>query len=262
MIKPCPPHPSATPSRLAALLAASLLALAPSIDAAEATAEGHTVRLLLVPVQEAKLSSPVAARIERIPLQESESFHRGQILVEFDCAVPRAELQKARAELSAAEKTHVANTKLQALNSISQLEVAVSAANRDKARAELALNQARVAQCQIRAPFDGRLVERLAHPHETVAIAQPLLEILDDASLKTELIVPSRWVTWLKPGTPFSALIDETGQQYPAKVTAIGARVDPASQSLKVTGQIQGSHPELLAGMSGVAQFDTPPQRP
>ncbi len=116
-------------------------------------------------------------------------------------------------------------------------------------------------QCEIRAPFDGRVVELLAHAHETVALAQPLLSILDDSHLRTELIVPSRWITWLKPGTPFTALVDETGRRYPARVKNIGARVDPASQSIKVTGEIEGPHQDLLAGMSGVAEFAEPAQR-
>ncbi len=128
-------------SRFGPALALALLALALSNDApagapAPDSTSAQSVRLLLVPAQEAKLSSPMAARIERINLQESERFHRGQALVVFDCEIQRAELHKAQAEVGAAEKTHASNVKLQTMHSISTLEVDLSAAQLDKARAE------------------------------------------------------------------------------------------------------------------------------
>jgi len=243
------------------LLLGLLLTPALCTFAADASnpAEPSTVRLLLVPVQEATLSSPITARILSLPVDEGGRFHRGDRLVVFDCEIPRAELDKTRAELASAEKTHESNLQLQAMRSISNLEVAISAANLDKAKAEVAVTRARVRQCEIRAPFDGRVVEHLLNAHETAAQAEPLISILDDSRLETELIVPSAWVTWLKPGMPFEALIDETGRSYPARIKTIGARVDPASQSIKVTGEIEGSKDDLLAGMSGRAKLSPPP---
>ncbi|HIJ83572.1 MAG TPA: efflux transporter periplasmic adaptor subunit, partial [Magnetococcales bacterium] len=52
--------------------------------------------------------------------------------------------------------------------------------------------------------------------------------------------------------------LDETDQRYQGQVVMIGARIDPASQSVTVLGHIQGNHPELLAGMSGNARFEPP----
>jgi membrane fusion protein (multidrug efflux system) len=41
-------------------------------------------------------------------------------------------------------------------------------------------------------------------------------------------------------------------------VTRLGGRVDPASQALKVMGEITADAPELMAGMSGRLTM-TPP---
>jgi multidrug efflux pump subunit AcrA (membrane-fusion protein) len=65
------------------------------------------------------------------------------------------------------------------------------------------------------------------------------------------LTAPSRWLSWLKPGAPFQVRIDDNGKTYPGKVTRLGGRVDPASQSLKVIGEITTDAPELMPGMSG-----------
>ena len=63
----------------------------------------------------------------------------------------------------------------------------------------------------------------------------------------------------LREGTPFSVDIDETGQTYAAKVTAINARVDAVAQTVELEGRIEGKNPELLGGMTGVARFKAQP---
>jgi multidrug resistance efflux pump len=138
------------------------------------------------------------------------------------------------------------------------LDLAISKARVDKARADVSLMRARVSHCTITAPFKGRVAKVVAKPYETVRQGQPLLEILDDSELKMQLYVPSKWLLWLSPGVKFRISIDETGKSYSALITTIGARVDPVSQTLAVNAMITGKHTELLAGMSGVAKFTVP----
>ena len=59
----------------------------------------------------------------------------------------------------------------------------------------------------------------------------------------------------IKVGTPFEVAIDETGKSYPAKVSAINARVDSVAQSIELEARIDGKPANLLAGMSGIARF-------
>lgn len=72
------------------------------------------------------------------------------------------------------------------------------------------------------------------------------------------MIVPSRWLVWLKPDYPFHVEIDETGKTYPARVTRLGGRVDAVSQSIRVFGEITSPAPELMAGMSGKVDIEPP----
>jgi hypothetical protein len=61
-----------------------------------------------------------------------------------------------------------------------------------------------------------------------------------------------------KIGGVFRVAIDETGKTYPARFVRKGARVDPVSQSIKVTGTVDGQFPELITGMSGRLLVRTP----
>ncbi len=235
-----------------------LLAAASRAAVAGETPDGGQIRVLLVPQQEATLSSQIAARIDAMPVATGGRFRKGAPLVRFNCAIKRAKLKKAKAQLKAASMTLQANQRLRKFNSVSALQLAVSETEVDKARADVALAQAETRRCTILAPMPGRVVKRLAKPFESVAEGQPLLEILDDSALKLQLFVPSRWLVWLAGSTPFTVTIDETGKDYPATVTSLGARVDPVSQTLEISGRISGRHPELLAGMSGTAHFRVP----
>ena len=126
------------------------------------------IRALLTPLVESTLSSQIAGRIEKINARNGERFNQGDHLIEFDCTIQKAQLQKARSELLAIRKRHEANLKLQEYKSIGDLEVAISAAEVEKARAEYALVKAQVDMCIIDAPFNGRVIKRLAQPYESV----------------------------------------------------------------------------------------------
>jgi RND family efflux transporter MFP subunit len=206
-------------------------------------------------VHEATLSSEILAKVADLPFKEGKPFRKGDVLVRFDCARYNAELAAARAEHAARRKTYDNNAELATYNAVATLQVEVSQAELHKAQANVEAAGAVVGGCAIRAPWNGRVVEALAHEHETVAPGKELLRILDDSALEVEVIVPSKWLAWLKAGTPFQFRVDETGKDYPAKVTQVGARVDPVSQTVRLTGQLNGAPKDLLAGMSGAAHF-------
>lgn len=213
--------------------------------------ERQEIRAQLSPRRYTTLGAELGAKISRIGVKEGERFKAGQVLVSFDCSLQAAQLQRAKATLSAADRTHGANSRLAELNSVGRVELDTSAAEVAKARADVNLMNATLAKCNLTAPFAGRVAEQKVREQQFVQPGQALLDILDDSALELEFIIPSKWLAWLKAGTGFKVRIDETAREYPARITRIGARVDPVSQSVKVAAVIDGRFPELIAGMSG-----------
>lgn len=242
----------------AKLLSKILSIIAALLISASGYAAQLEVRVLLVPEQEAVLSSQISGRIINLPVKEGERFKKDQTLVELDCQILKAELKKAQMDLEAATETLSANLQLQEFGSASVLEVAISSAKKKRAQAEVRLMQTKVEMCEVKAPFEGRVITRKANPFENINPGDELLEILNDKQLKLHLLIPSNWLLWLKPGCPFKVFIDETGQEYAATVVGLGAKVNPVNQTLEVRAAIKGSHAELLAGMSGTAFFNPP----
>ncbi len=236
-----------------------------SAEAGNANRTGPTrleVRAQLMPRRFTTLAAEIGARIEQLPLSEGAAFSEGQVLVAFDCSVQQAQLAKSQAEMEAAEHTVKANERLSSLNSIGQLELDLSRAGLSRARAEVAMQRASIQKCVVKAPFSGRVAEQKVREQQFVQPGQTLLEILDDSVMELEFLVPSHWLVWLKPGMPLRVQIDETRKGYPARFIRIGARVDPVSQSVKVAAAIDGKHPELVAGMSGRIQVQSPTAAP
>jgi membrane fusion protein, multidrug efflux system len=235
----------------AAIVVAAAICLGAAADASEVPAQ-------LVPIHAATLSSEIAARIDAIAARVGERFREGDVLVSFDCALPNAQLTHAQAALTEAARTLEIDRRAAAQKTTAQLELDIPAAEVLKAKADLAAAEAWVSKCTIAAPFAGITVEQKMHAFEYASPGQPVIAVLDDRALEVELTVPSRWLGWLRPGTPFQFRIDGSGKTYPAKLVRLGGRVDPASQSVRAIGEVTGEAPELLPGIEGHAIL-TPP---
>lgn len=250
--------------RIGALALASVLGAGAQAAPAQAPAPARAaldkqdIRAQLAPRRYTTVASEIGAKISRITVIEGGAFRAGQVLVAFDCSLQQAQQQKAKAVLGAAERTYAANQRLDELHSVGKVELEASQAELGKAKAEVAATSVLLSKCAIAAPFSGRVAEQKVREQQYVQPGQPLLEILDDSVLELEFLVPSRWLAWVKPGYAFQVRIDETGKSYPAKVQRIGARVDPVSQSVKLSAAIDGRFPELIAGMSGRVSLAPP----
>ncbi|WP_313957476.1 efflux RND transporter periplasmic adaptor subunit [Paraburkholderia sp. BCC1885] len=219
--------------------------------------DGSRIRIQLVARDQVDLSSEVAAKIATLPFRDGDAFRAGQTLVSLDCSLYAAQLHKAQAEAGAASDLLQVDQRLAQLHSVGELEVQQAAAKLKASNAEMAYMQATVRKCVITAPFDGRVSKRSAAPQQFAEAGKPLLTIVDTSHLELKMIVPSKWLVWLKPGHALSVQVDEVGKTYPAKVARIGARVDPVTQTVDVTAALTGSVSELLPGMSGWATFAT-----
>lgn len=233
-------------------------AVAAGPSAARPGDDPNAIRVLLAPALETTLVSPFSGRIRHLAVSLGQSFAKGKVLVAFDCDEPEARLKMAEAEYASARETHEAKLRLQGLQQAGEVEVSLAASAAERARAQIALNKAQVAQCSVTAPFAGRVVRLAVKDHQGVTQGQPLVELVGHGALKLRVNAPARWVTWLRPGTSFQVAIDETGNNYKAKITAINARIDAVSQSIELEAAIDGPAPDLLPGMSGVARFAPP----
>ncbi|MEG2046996.1 MAG: efflux RND transporter periplasmic adaptor subunit [Comamonas sp.] len=215
----------------------------------------HAIRVLLSPELETVLASQMLGRVSNLNVGLGTRVNKGQTLLNFDCSEAAARLRMAQAEYANAKETQDVKERLRKLEAAGDTEVLLARTMADKAKASISLTQVQMGQCVVKAPFAGHVVKLHIKPAQGVNVGVPLIEMVSDGPLKLRLNVPSRWLHALKMGAGFEVAIDETRKTYPAKVTAINARVDAVAQTVELEARIDGKHPELLAGMSGVARF-------
>ena len=227
-----------------------------SVVASAPSAEAPQARGLIRAVREATLSAAVTGQIIKMPFSEGTSFKKGDLLVEFDCERPQAELRAAQAAMQVEQKTVETNEELERFNSIGKFDLLISVSKLNKAKAEVEALNAQIKGCRISAPFNGGVIERHLRLHESASLGEPLLRIVDTSGLELDVIVPSQWLQWLAPGTPFRFRVDETGDVAEAVVERLMPSVDPVSKTIKIIGRFSVRPAALvIPGMSGSARF-------
>lgn len=225
---------------------------------AAATADDTAPRGIVRAVSEAWISSDLGFEIVDLPIKEGDSFAKGDRLAAFDCEGLEAEAKAAAAKHEAEALTYENNVKLAELKAVGRFEVGLSRAREREMAAQVEAYRIRLSHCEISAPFPGRVSELRVHAHEVPERLRPLMHIIDTSTLEIDIILPSTWLSWLKPGTAFTMKIDETGKALDAKVVRIGAAVDPVSQTIKIVARFTSDARDVLPGMSGTAAFVIP----
>ncbi len=213
------------------------------------------IRGVVRPSAQAAIATNISARVVSVPFKEGEAFRKGDLLIEFECKRQRAEF----ASIDATRREMLANLNsalfLKRRNAGSKHDADTARARFDKAKADSAAILARLEECKINAPYNGRIATLNIHPHELPTTTDPLFSIVALKHPQVELVVPSNWLTWLKKGSKFRFLVDETGNTYIGEVERIAPTVSTVSQTIKVFARFLKTTDDILPGMSGTAEF-------
>lgn len=85
---------------------------------------------------------------------------------------------------------------------------------------------------EIRAPFDGVILDRMAIAGERLDAMSPIYRLADLSSLWLEINVPQEKLAAVQPG--MKVAVTGCPIRLPAEVTTIGRSVDPATQAIMV----------------------------
>ena len=99
---------------------------------------------------------------------------------------------------------------------------------------------------EIRAPFDGVVLERLAAAGERLDIMSPVYRIADLSTLWLEINVPQEYLSGVRPGMKVS--IAGSPAEFVAEVAAIGSAIDPGTQSVVVRATLAARDHGLSPG--------------
>lgn len=200
--------------------------------------------------QSVVLRPEVSGRITQLNFRDGERVRKGQLLVQFDDQLQRAQIQQSKAEMSIAQANHKRNQELVAQGFISQRSVDESAANLEVAQAKLALAQATAARLKIVAPFDGVAGIRGANVGDYLKDGADIVNVEDLDTLYVDFRLPERLQAKVRRGQTAQVSFDALpGVIYPALVQAINPQIDADGRSIAVRGCIDNRRLQLRPGM-------------
>jgi membrane fusion protein (multidrug efflux system) len=200
--------------------------------------------------QSVMLRPEVSGRVAQINFKDGQRVKRGQLMVQLDDDLPRAQVRQAQAEVSIARANHKRNQELVAQNFISQRSVDESAANLQVAEAKLALAEASANRLRILAPFDGATGIRNVSVGDYLKDGADIVNIEDLDAILVDFRLPERFQSKLKPGQTAMVNVDALpGRKWPARVQAIDPLVDANGRSVGVRACIDNRQQQLRPGM-------------
>lgn len=196
------------------------------------------------------LRPEVSGRIARLGFRDGARVKRGQLLVQLDDTLQRAQLQQAEAQAAIARTTLQRNRELLAQSFVSASAVDQSAAALEVAQAQVALAQAQLARMRIAAPFDGMAGISSVNVGDYVKDGADLVSVEDLSSMWVDFRLPERFIGRVSRGQPVEVRLDAMpGRSYEARVEAIDALLDANGRSLLVRAQLANPRGELRSGM-------------
>ncbi len=213
------------------------------------------IRAQLRPIRYTTLSAEIGAVVQSILVKEGQRFGSGTALIKLDCGLHDAQRAKSVAELAGAKRSLEANQRLAELNAAGLMELDLAKNAVEKSEAELRISDTQLSKCQIKAPFAGIVAEQRIREQQYVQPGTPVVDVLDDSGYELEFLAPSTWLSRLRAGMVVRVHIDEVRRSAQARIVRISPRIDPVSQSIKVTANLEGPMADLKAGMSGRLQL-------
>jgi membrane fusion protein, multidrug efflux system len=185
--------------------------------------------------QSVTLRPEVSGRIVQIAFTEGAPVRRGQLLVQLDDTLQRAELSQAEAQLSIARANLRRNEELVAQNFVAQRVLDESRAALQVAEAQVQLAQARLSRMRLTAPFNATAGIRQINLGDFVRDGADLVNLEDLSVLQVDFRLPERYQSRLSVGQPVAVQLDALpGLRFAATVQAIDPLVDADGRALLV----------------------------
>ena len=196
------------------------------------------------------LRPEVSGRVAKVGFADGKRVRRGQLLVQLDDTLQRAQLQQAQAQASIARTNLERNRELVAQNFVSASAVDQSAAALDVAQAQVALAQAQLDRMRILAPFDGVAGISNVHLGDYVKDGADIVNIEDTSSMWVDFRLAEQFMTRLRPGQPVEVQLDALpGRTLAARVEAVDSLLDADGRSLLIRARLPNAGGELRGGM-------------
>jgi len=214
----------------------------------------------VVPRRKAVVSSKIQGRLADLRVEEGSRVREGEVIARLESADFVAQVQRARATVQRAEADLAENRRLLRLSEnlvrdkivsedqvdAARSRVTIGEAALEQARADQALSEALFQNTQIRAPFSGTVLKKMAEVGESVAPIPPgvnissssgaIVALADLETLEVEADVGESNVAKLGPDQPAEVAVEAFPDR---RYKAVLRQIIPTADRTKATVQVK-----------------------
>jgi RND family efflux transporter MFP subunit len=272
------PAPAPAPTAEAAETAAATGSAATNTAGAQQTAGGLVASGYVVARREATVAAETTGRITEVRVEEGQHVRQGEVIAVLSPTLARAQFASASAHAAAADADLAeARRQLDRTTALSQQGFASNAAltaaqaafdqaqaQRNAAHADAASFGAQLQYFQIRAPFDGIVVDKAAQVGEIISPLSAgggftrtgICTIVDMTSLEIEVDVSESYIARVHEGQKVQAVLDAYPDvTFPAHVIATIPSADRSKATVRVRIGFDQLDPRILPEMAISVRF-------
>jgi membrane fusion protein (multidrug efflux system) len=204
----------------------------------------------VIPDEEVELSFESSGKVTDIFFKEGTDVKKGDLLAKINDKPLQAELQKLETQVPLAEDRVFRQKSLLEKDAVSKEAYEQVSTELEKLKADIALVKSRIAQTELRAPFDGviglRNVSEGAYVSPTT-IVSILTKVIP---LKVDFSVNEKQSDIVSPGTRITFRLPPDLTEYGATIYAVESRVDENTFALKVRAIYPNGNGKMRPGRS------------
>ncbi len=195
-------------------------------------------------INDAVISAEVNGQVRNIA-DRGQRFNRGEVVARIDDRIFRANVESARAAFEFAQDTFERLQPLYADSIVSTQDFRGASTERDAARAQLDQAEKALEDTEIRAPFAGRVEERMVRTGELINAGMPVVRLVNTERVRVRAGVPERYSGQITEGSEARiSLRSYSGGEFDTRVTYAGNVIDSDRRTFPV--EIEMRNPERV----------------
>lgn len=205
------------------------------------------------------VAAETAGTVKSIEFQANDRVEAGQLLVQIDDAVERAEMiaaqadvERARAQLERARRLRESG--VTAESNLEDAQTSFAAADSTLARLQAVLDQKAIV-----APFSGTIGIPRVDEGEFVQPGTVIATLQQLDTMKVDFTVPEQQVGDLEIGQSASFGLTENAFPYQGKIIGIDPKIDPQTRLVSVRAEVENPDGALRPGQFARVRVKLPP---
>jgi len=204
----------------------------------------------LLPDEEVDLAFETSGKVVGIYFEEGRRVKKGALMAKINDRPLQAQLLKLQAQKKLVEEREFRQRQLLDRDAISRESYDQVATELQSIEADIMLIEARIAETELRAPFDGTVGLRMISEGAFATTQTNIVRLVKTSPLKIEFSIPERYAGEIVPGFPITFSVDGFPNPFEANVYAIDPMIDINIRTIGVRALYPNTNNELNPGRS------------